>query len=209
MKTDREIRLYTGLDMEMRATSDGTTADFRGYACAYDFWYEVAGGPEYGGWMEMVAAGAGTRTLNAKPSVVLLLNHDGIPLARTTSGTMTLEENKKGLLALAPALDLRNPKVQEANSALDRKDVDAMSFAFRVTRQEWNEDYTERIIREYDLNIVGSDVSIVTYPANPATVAQVRSAAHIDELRSNAAAAAPAMSLAHLRAIATQIRVHA
>ena len=206
MKAQREQRLYSGLDMEMRATSD-TTVDFRGYATVYDTWYEVAGGPERGGWNEMVKAGAGSRTLNAKPSVMLLINHEGLPLARTTSGTMTLEEDKRGLIVNAPTLDLRNPRVQEVYSALDRKDVDEMSFGFRVTRQEWNDDYTERIIGEYDLNVRGADMSIVTWGANPATVAQIRAAALIDELRAHAPV--PVMSLDHMRAIATQVRVHA
>lgn len=206
MKTALESRLYSGMDMEMRSTSPDTVA-FRGYATVYDTWYEVAGGPERGGWMEMIAAGAGARTLNTKPSVMLLLNHEGLPLARTTSGTMTLVEDSRGLIADAPGLDLRNPRVQEANSVMSRKDVDEMSFAFRATRQEWNDDYTERTIREYDLNVRGSDMSIVTWGANPATVAQIRSAAQIDEMR--ACASRPVMTLAHMRSIATQISVHA
>jgi HK97 family phage prohead protease len=205
MKTDLEIRLYTGLEMEMRKGADGTV-DFRGYGSAYDAWYPVAGGKDAGGWAEMVARGSGSQTLNGKPDVRLLVNHGGLPLARTRSGTMTLEEDGRGLVALAPNLDLRNPKVQEVASAMERGDVDEMSFAFRVVRQEWNDDYTERIIREFDLGVRGSDMSIVTYGANPATVAQIRSAAHIDELR--ASAATPTMSLDYLRAIATQIRVH-
>lgn len=203
MKTQLEQRLNSGLYMEIRA-KDETTVEFHGYATVYDTWYEVAGGPERGGWNEMVAEGAGARTLNAKPSVMLLLNHEGLPLARTTSGTMTLEEDKRGLIAHAPALDLRNPRVQEVNSAMARHDVDEMSFAFRVTRQEWNDDYTERTIREYDLNVRGSDMSIVTWGANPATVAQIRAAALVDELRT----ALPVMSLDRLLAIRAQISVH-
>lgn len=205
MKGDIERRLYTGLDMEMRTVTDSTVA-FRGYATVYDEPYEMLGGPDKGGWMETVAGGAAARTLNTKPSVMLLVNHDGLPLARTKSGTMTLEEDSRGLIADAPKLDLRNPKVQEVNSAMSRGDVDEMSFAFRVTRQEWNEDFTQRIIREFDLNVRGADMSIVTWGANPATVAQIRAAAQIDELRSGVAV--PTMSLAYMRAIATQIRVH-
>lgn len=205
MKADIEPRLYSGMQMEMRTVSD-TTVAFRGYATVYDAPYEMLGGPDKGGWMETVASGAAARTLNAKPSVMLLINHDGLPLARTKSGTMTLEEDKRGLIVDAPELDLRNPKVQEVNSAMSRGDVDEMSFAFRVTRQEWNDDYTERVIREFDLNIRGADMSIVTWGANPATVAQIRSAAQIDELRSGSVV--PAMTLEYMRAVATQIRVH-
>jgi DnaJ-class molecular chaperone len=42
-----------------------------------------------------------------------------------------------------------------------------MSFAFRVLRQEWNEDYTRRWINEVSLD--KGDVSLVNYGANPTT----------------------------------------
>jgi len=168
-------------DVQMRA--DGDSAHFSGYATVYDYWYDVAGGPERGGWREMVAAGAGAATLKRRPDVRLLVNHEGIPLARTSRGTMTLEEETRGLFVDAPSCDLRSPLVQSVNSAMSRKDMDEMSFAFRVNIQEWNGDYTERVIIEYDLAVKGADVSIVTYPANDATVAQMRSEAQIEALR--------------------------
>jgi phage head maturation protease len=71
-------------------------------------------------------------------------------------------------------LDPANPTVQEIRSAMDRGDIDQMSIGFRVKDQSWNEDYTERTIREVEL----FDVSIVTYPASPTTSAFLRS---IDE----------------------------
>ena len=89
---------------------------------------------------------------------------------------------------------------------MDRKDLDEMSFGFRTTRQEWNADYTERVIREYALDIPGSDVSIVTFPANPATVAQMRSAVNIDELRTGTTHTSGRMSLAYAQAIAQRIK---
>jgi uncharacterized protein len=177
-----EVR-YRESRPEIRSTETGTV-EFRGFATSYETWYDVAGGIERGGWEEMVTAGAGRRTLNTRPDVRLLVNHDGIPLARTRSGTLELEEQDAGLYVFAPALDLRNPTVQEVQSAMDRRDLDEMSFAFRATRQEWNADYTQRTIREYALDVDGSDVSIVTYPANKATIAQLRSAAKVDEYRS-------------------------
>lgn len=204
-----EVRQFTAADrIELRAAADNTI-EFRGYATVYDQWYDVAGGPEDGGWRERVAAGAGQRTLNAKPDVRLLGNHDGFPFARTRSGTLRLEEDARGLLALAPALDLRNPRVQELQSGMERGDIDEMSFAFRATRQEWNDDYTERTITEFALDVQGSDVSIVTYPANPYTVAQLRAAAKIDELRAAGPVSSSGMTLDMARAIATQVRVHA
>ena len=66
-------------------------------------------------------------------------------------------------------LDPSSPYAQSVRSAVLRGDADQMSFAFRVTRQEWNEDYTERRIKEVQL----FDASVVTYPASEATVVQM------------------------------------
>jgi hypothetical protein len=49
-----------------------------------------------------------------------------------------------------------------------------MSFAFRVIRQKWNDDRTERMLTEVSLS--DGDVSIVTYPAYPATSVEAREA---------------------------------
>ena len=49
-------------------------------------------------------------------------------------------------------------------------DMDEMSFAFRAVNQDWTDNYELRTIRELKL----FDVSVVTFPANPATVAQIR-----------------------------------
>lgn len=202
MKAGLEQRLHTA-DIELRTSGDAV--EFHGYATVYDEWYPVGGGPERGGWNEVVTAGAAKATLNGKPDVRLLVNHDGLPLARTRSGTLKLVEDKRGLIVDAPSLDPSNPLVQQVRSAMDRGDVDEMSFAFKVVRQEWNDDYTERTIREFDLSIAGADVSIVTYPANPATVAQLRTAAKIDEMRT---ASRPGMSFEFLKAVAAQVHSH-
>lgn len=106
----------------------------------------VAGGAPYG-WSESIAKGAATKSLAERDDVRFLLNHDGMPLARTV-GTMTLTADDMGLFVDAPNLDLRNPSAAELQSCLDRGDVDQMSFAFMATLQEWNGDcYTQRRIR--------------------------------------------------------------
>ena len=52
-------------------------------------------------------------------------------------------------------------------SAVERGDLDEMSFAFRVTREKWNEAFDRRWINEVDLS--KGDVSLVNYGANPTT----------------------------------------
>lgn len=154
---------------ELRLDDQGNPV-LDGYATVYDYPYDVAGGAPYG-WAETIVGGACTKSVAERDDVRLLLNHDGVPLGRTRSKTLTLVSDDVGL-ACNSTLDAVSPLVQTIRSAMDRGDLDEMSFAFRVLRQEWNGDYTERRILEVKL----FDVSVVTYPANPATVVQLRSA---------------------------------
>jgi HK97 family phage prohead protease len=162
---EREVRKLEKL--EVRATPDGG-AILEGYATVYDYAYSI-GDVERGGFMETIMRGAAAKSAG-EADVRLLINHEGIPLARTRSGTMTLESDDIGLRVTAE-LDPMNPLSASLRSAMERGDMDQMSFAFRVLRDEWNSDYSERKI--YELKLF--DVSMVTYPANPATVAKVRS----------------------------------
>lgn len=139
---------------------------FSGYASVTDTPYDM------GWYTESIKRGAFAKTLAEKPDVQLLVNHGGLPLARTLSGTMSLSEDRTGLLVDAD-LDGEDPDVLGLARKMKRGDIDQMSFAFRTTRQEWNEDYTDRQITE--CNIHRGDVSVVNQGANPATSASVRS----------------------------------
>ena len=152
----------------VRADEDGGVS-MSGYATVYGFPYDVAGGPERGGWSEVIVEGACAKSVVERDDVRLLVNHEGLPLARTAAKTLTLASDAVGLRCDA-SLDRSSPLVASVLSAMERGDLDEMSFAFRVIRQEWDADYLERRITEVQL----FDVSLVTYPANPATVAQVR-----------------------------------
>jgi hypothetical protein len=57
---------------------------------------------------------------------------------------------------------------------VERGDVDQMSFAFRVIRQKYNEDRTQRTLTE--VSLADGDVSVVTYPAYPTTSVEAREA---------------------------------
>lgn len=162
-----EARAYARGGIERRADNGDPILD--GYATVYEYAYDVAGGIERGGWVETIAAGACDKSVRERDDVRLLINHDGIALARTRSKTLDLESDNIGLRT-GSALDHKSPLVQTLASAMDRGDMDEMSFAFQVIRQEWNADYTQRRILEVKL----FDVSVVTYPANPAALAQLR-----------------------------------
>jgi HK97 family phage prohead protease len=134
----------------------------------------VYGGPPFG-WNETINQGAFKRTLRNGADVAFLINHEGMTLARTKSGTLDLTEDKTGLRTVA-RLDARMNIVNDLQIAVERGDVDEMSFAFRVVKDEWFDQNgdpsndmvgTERRISE--INMDHGDVSAVNYGANPAT----------------------------------------
>jgi HK97 family phage prohead protease len=160
----RERRLMTA-PMQVRADGDDTLV-VEGYASVFESPYDIWGGPERGGFTEIVERGAFDKTLASNADVPLLLNHTGMPLARTKSGTLQLSTDRHGLKMRAE-LDRRDPEVQSLGVKLERGDMDEMSFAFYTIREKWNDEKAERRLTE--LSIHKGDVSIVNYGANPAT----------------------------------------
>jgi HK97 family phage prohead protease len=153
--------------VELRAKPDGSGGDtltFTGYACVTEQGYEME--DWLGAYTEVVRQGAFTKTLSEGADVPFLVNHGGLTLARTKSGTLRLAEDDTGLHTEAD-LDPSSPHVQALRSAMDRGDVDEMSFGFWVTRQQWSPDYDQRDILEVRLH--KGDVSVVNYGANPNT----------------------------------------
>lgn len=164
MSDNKETRFF-----ELRAEADIDSDDliFTGYASVFNSPYSVA--DSRGVYNEIVNQGAFSKTLNENDDVKFLINHDGIPLARTKSGTLELREDEHGLFVKAK-LDESNPRVAEISSALKRGDLSEMSFGFHAIKDEFTENGETRTLKELRL----LDVSVVTWPANPATLATVR-----------------------------------
>lgn len=163
----RESRAFTVAPAEIRA-DDGTDGPlFVGYAANVDQPYEMR--DRFGEFEETMAAGVFNRSLKQKDDVHLLVNHEGIPLARTKSGTLRLTTDPN--LYVEARLDGMNPRVQEVRSAMSRGDMDQMSIGFRALRQEWNKDFTQRRVLEARL----FDVTITPRGVNPNTIGSLRS----------------------------------
>jgi HK97 family phage prohead protease len=177
MKQVREVRNYGLTDVEVRESDDGVVS-FNGYATVFNRNYEVY--DAYGMFQERIAPAAFDRTLREEPDVVLVINHAGLPLARTKSGTLRLEPDAIGLRVYAE-LDPSDPDVQALLPKMRRGDVDEMSFAFRVIDDVWTDDYSEREITQ--VNLHRGDVSVVTFGANPHTMAMVRAALADESVR--------------------------
>jgi HK97 family phage prohead protease len=173
--TDRSVqhRSFTVADLEMREDTSSGVIRFEGVASVVGTPYSVR--DHLGEFTETMNAGAFHRTIRQKADVRMLKNHNSdFVFARTKSGTLELADDPH-LRASAPSLDPANPQVQTLRSELARGDVDQMSIGFRVKDDVWNDDYTERTIKEIEL----IEVSVVTFPASPTTSAGLRS---IDEL---------------------------
>jgi HK97 family phage prohead protease len=160
-----ERRTFTVRDVEARQADDGTMR-LRGYAAVFND--DSVPLP----FIERIAPGAFRKTLTETPDVRLLINHEGLPLARTKNGTLTLTEDDRGLYMDATIADTSEGR--DLYTLVERGDVDQMSFAFRVIRQKWNEDRSQRTLTEISLS--DGDVSVVTYPAYPTTTVEAREA---------------------------------
>ena len=159
-------RITMNAEVRAMATTDGSLK-IGGYAATF--------GNEATGlnFREVIAKGAFTRTLKSDNPVFLLINHDteSLPLASTQSGTMSLREDDTGLYMEA-TLDPKNPRAAELASALERGDVDKMSFAFTVAPDGDIRAEGLRTLTDLDL----FEVSVVTWPAYDATSVGMRSA---------------------------------
>ncbi len=159
---EREVR--GGIAAEIRA--EGNEVRVTGYAAVFGQQTDIGG---Y--FREVIAPGAFDEAIG-RDDVVFLINHQGLPLARTRSGTLRLTEDDKGL-KIETVLDAEDPDVKSIVPKMKRGDLDKMSFAFWPEVQEWDEsgDVPVRTIRKASLY----DVSIVTTPAYDGTSIALRS----------------------------------
>lgn len=160
---EAETRRAFFTNVELRTDAESNT--LVGYAAMFN-----SDSEDLGGFTERIAPGAFKRTLGMGADVRLLFDHEGLPLARSKSGTLSLEEDSVGLKVEAD-LDPNSPIARSVISAVKRGDIDQMSFAFRTIADSWNEDRSFRTLEEVQL----FDVSVVTYPAYEETMATIRS----------------------------------
>jgi HK97 family phage prohead protease len=151
------------MDKEFRAASaplevreDEGLIKVSGYAAVFDSETVIGG---Y--YREKIERGAFSEAIG-RDDVVFLINHDGLPMARTRSGTLKLTEDDRGLF-METELDPEDPEVKSIVPKMKRGDLDKMSFAFAPEVQEWDDsqEIPVRTIKKASLY----DVSIVTFPA--------------------------------------------
>lgn len=178
-----EIR--AGLPVEVR--SEGETIKVAGYAAVFNQRANIAGMFE-----EQFIPGA-FRDAIGRDDVVFLINHAGLPMARTRSGTLKLTEDERGLY-METELDPEDPDVRAIVPKMKRGDLDKMSIAFLAEVQEWDES-GDMPLRSISRAALG-DVSIVTNPAYDGTEIGLRCLQeHRSANNSNSGAAAARMRM--------------
>lgn len=166
----KEIRKF---DFEVRAKRDDTHGTYlEGTTIVYDAWTDL-------GWYdEQIQRGALDNT--DLTDVRFLINHntDMIPLARSRNNNenstmqMTVDE---GGMNIRVNLDVENNSdARSLYSAVERGDIDGMSFMFVVDGEVWEEeesDHPKRTITDIEKVF---EVSAVTFPAYEQTSISAR-----------------------------------
>ena len=171
-----ELEIRT-LKTELRAAADFSIS---GRAASYN-----VNSQNLGGFVEQIAPGAFTKSLNANPDVKCTFNHDpNQVLGRTKSGTLQLTDSVGGL-DFRCQLDKNNGTHRDIYASIKRGDIDECSFAFTVGKddEDWEENAAvdatgQRCALRTLRNVNLIDVSAVTYPAyNASGATQVSSRA--------------------------------
>lgn len=152
--------------MEVRS-EEGKPTTLRGYAAVFD----QLSVPLYG-FREKIQKGAFAESLS-KNNIKALWNHNSdFPLGSTNGSTLRLEEDERGLLF---ELDLPdNSWGRDAGVAIQRKDVDGVSFGFSVKKDSWDNTNPEQSIRTLvDVELI--EISPTPFPAYPSTNVSARS----------------------------------
>lgn len=140
---------------------------------------------------EIIEAGALDHT--DLTDVRFMVNHDTskIPLARSRrnngNSTMLLTVDSEGLGIRVDLDTENNADARALYSAVERGDVDGMSFAMAVRGDKWDDLTSEHPTRHVtDISKV-VEVSAVTFPAYTATTIDARSKEALDNARAQAA----------------------
>jgi hypothetical protein len=204
MNSQIETRSY-GKPLELREVNKPgfLKKGLRGYAIVYG-----VESRDMGGWKEIIARGAMTESLTKGNDVRLLYQHDSKqPMARESSGTLTLREDDTGILFEADLTDTTLNRDVLAN--IEARNLDAMSFGmpYASVTAKWersaNQKYDVRTVTKADF----VEISVVTWAAYEDTSVAAR--AHqifAEQLRSADEQKAPSLALISARAAAEKLR---
>ena len=156
-KTITMEKRYFNIETRTEKREDGSTT-ITGHAAVFN---KLSS--DLGGFREIIAPNAFESVLS--DDVRALINHDpNLLLARTTSGTLNLEQTNEGLQYSFDVPDTTYGR--DLIISMERSDISQSSFAFTIEEDSWEttEDGEIRTINKVKQLY---DVSPVTYPAYP------------------------------------------
>jgi phage prohead protease, HK97 family len=160
MTMDIERRFVAAADLRV-VTGEGLKQKLRGHAVVFDSLSE-----DMFFFREMIAPEAVDRTFSERIDVRALIDHDPAKImGRLTARTLTMQKDQRGLL-----VEIDPPDTTYSRDALEsvrRGDLTGMSFAFRGLKDQWDEKTDPPTRTVLDMRIL--EVSVVTFPAYPAT----------------------------------------
>ena len=160
MGTDLERRYVEATDLRV-ITGEGMRQKLVGHAIVFNTLSE-----QLMFFREQIAPEAVDRTLNERIDMRALIDHETSKLmGRLTAGTLRVKKDQRGLL-----VEIDPPDTTYSRDALEsvrRGDLTGMSFAFRTLKDQWDETTDPPTRTVLDMRV--SEVSLVTFPAYPAT----------------------------------------
>lgn len=169
MSNNKEQRTYLG-SIEIRKNEDGTESrTIEGYAAVFDTWSHDLG------WFKEKVNRAAFEGVDMS-DVVATFNHDfNYPLARTSSGTLSLMVDERGL-----KYEFQAPNTTAGNDLLENiriGNIKGSSFMFTVDTDSWTFKNSDEM-DEREIIKVGRlfELGPVVMPAYPDTTAAARSA---------------------------------
>ena len=165
-----ELRAFT---FEVRAEQDDAHGNIlTGRPIVYDSRTDL-------GWYDEIIENGALQDTDLR-DVRFLVNHntDMIPLARSrnnnANSTMQMSVDDEGMLIRVDLDVENNSEAKNLYSAVERGDIDGMSFMFTVDGDTWDDIESEHPVRT--ITAIGKvlEVSAVTFPAYEATSISAR-----------------------------------
>lgn len=167
---DKEIRAFT---FEVRAENNEEHGNYlEGRPIVYDSRTDL-------GWYDEIVDKGALDSTDLK-DVRFLVNHntDMIPLARsrnnTVNSTMQMDVDEKGMKIRVDLDTENNSEAKSLYSAVERGDIDGMSFMFVADEDRWEDIDTDHPTRHIVSFRKVFEVSAVTFPAYEETSIQAR-----------------------------------
>ncbi len=179
---DREIRSFRSSDLNLRSIEQSNKKTIEGHAAVFNQITDICG------WYD--------ETIESKAfdkcdfsDVVMCVNHnlDMVPIARcrnnSDTSTLKLSIDTQGL-AIKADLDIENnSEARTVASAVERGDLNGMSFIFSVSADEWERLDTDKPLRRIKEVSKVYELGAVTFPAYSGTDIQARSKTILEQAR--------------------------